>query len=70
MTPLAAAILILRIVDRALEMRLRQYDANADLIKIDADAAAELSGAVVAVVASAAKVGDAIGAGLEDLLDG
>ncbi|KKK50011.1 hypothetical protein LCGC14_3129300 [marine sediment metagenome] len=70
MTPLAAAILILRIVDRALEMRLRQYDANADLIKIDADAAAELSGAVLAVVASAAKVGDAIGAGLVDLLDG
>ena len=70
MTPLAAAILILQIVDKSLAMRLRQYDANEELVKIDADTAAELADVVKAVVVSAQKVGDAIAEGIEDLLDG
>lgn len=70
MTSLAAAILILQIVDKSLTMRLKQYEVNDALLQIDADNAADLAQAVKAVVAAASKVGDAIAEGIEDLLDG
>ena len=67
MTPLAAAILILGIVDKGLELRLRQYEVNPALLELDAKNAEELAKLGLAIVKAIAAVGDAIDAGFEDL---
>lgn len=70
MTPLAAAVLLLGVVDKALEMRLKQYVVNPALLKLDADNAEDLALLGAAILAAAVKIGAAIEAGTSDLLDG
>lgn len=67
MNPLAAAFLLLGLVDKALALRLAQYAVNPDLVKADAENAEELAKLGTAVLKAIAKVGDAIDEGFEDL---
>ncbi len=69
MTPLAAAILILGLVDKGLALRLEQYKVNPDLVKVDAENAEQLAKLGLAVLVSIGKIGDAIEDGFEDLLN-
>ncbi len=68
MTPLAAAILMLGLVDKALDLRLQQYKVSPALLELDAKNAEELAKLGLAIVQAIGKVGDAIEDGFEDLL--
>ncbi len=69
MTPLAAAILILGIVDKGLALRLEQYKVSPDLVKVDAASGEQLAKLGLAVLVSIGKIGEAIEDGFEDLLN-
>ncbi len=69
MNPLAAALLLLGLVDKALALRLAQYAVNPGLVEADAENAEELARLGTAVLKAIAKVGDAIDDGFEDLFD-
>ena len=67
MNPLAAALLLLGLVDKALALRLAQYAVNPGLVEADAENAEELARLGTAVLKAIAKVGDAIDEGFDDL---